>query len=574
MIGMRVPADQQQYAIGRTQGLVVFGTGSDARGLLLTINARPVEQSEGSQARLSWLGSVTFQASARNHLASVVLSVVDRVAELLGLTRSDYQLSCANPGAASTFDLGASITGFSADVPILLAMLSAALQIPLMDGLASTGHVASTEGDIAQVRGLPEKIEAALVSGAVLNLIVPAVEGDASVRALTPREYDRAKSGIRQAQSDIEVAQVSDIEGLLRAAFSEEMLALGSLSSGYYFTEVQVSDSGSPVLRAAAYLRKDNPGRLWRSVEAGLLARDYERAKALLAAYANHHLRIQKYPPGFGERLWSLVVSVPPRRRKDQGFFPLLPMPVCVGLSNLAGEANYQDVRLLYRASFGEDLTGAEPRAVAKEALPGVQEEKQTAAPPASPLEVLLARISPQAIAEEVGLPLDEARARYQMDTVVVKDAEQFNQHLVSFYAHILRHTHEAVGTLDPVALLGEVLDILERAFAQEGGYRGAVAEATDGTRGGLRFIYDRLTEQLKREAVERYVHLVFTETIDPLDWEAKVALMSELLVRIGSALPAEVREQPPQRYAAEYETIIRYYVDSLDRVAQRLKAL
>ena len=46
------------------------------------------------------------------------------------------------------------------------------------------------------------------------------------------------------------------------------------------------------------------------------------------------------------------------------------------------------------------------------------------------------------------------------------------------------------------------------------------------------------------------------------------------LMERIGTGLPGEVREQPPERYAAEYETIVRYYVESLDRVRRVLRNL
>jgi hypothetical protein len=94
-----------------------------------------------------------------------------------------------------------------------------------------------------------------------------------------------------------------------------------------------------------------------------------------------------------------------------------------------------------------------------------------------------------------------------------------------------------------------------------------ALVESQDGTRGGLRHIFDRLTEELKREQTERHFHLVFTEMVDPLDWEARLALMSAFLERIGLSLPPKVRDGPPERYAANYEPIIRYYVESLDQV-------
>ena len=44
-----------------------------------------------------------------------------------------------NLGAASTANVGLSISGFSTDVPILLALLSAALRIPLPQDVVTSG---------------------------------------------------------------------------------------------------------------------------------------------------------------------------------------------------------------------------------------------------------------------------------------------------------------------------------------------------------------------------------------------------------------------------------------------------
>ena len=69
-------------------------------------------------------------------------------------------------------------------------------------------------------------------------------------------------------------------------------------------------------------------------------------------------------------------------------------------------------------------------------------------------------------------------------------------------------------------------------------------------------------------------MRLAFAEAVDPLDWDARVALMAALLGRIGASLPLEVREQPPERYAAEYEGIVQAYVASLEAVNRLLRAL
>ena len=253
-------------AVGRTKALLVFGTAPDARGLVVTVNVAVAGSGDPAQDRLLWRGRVTLSERAREHLSAVVLPTLDRLTRLLGLSPRRHHLSCSNPGAASTHDLGVSITGFSADVPIFLAMISDALQMPLDQGLASTGHLASLEGDIGQVRGLPEKIEAALSEGSISRLIVPDPRDDQSLRCLAPHEYQRGTVSIKHAEGAMEICHVRDVFGLVEVAFSEEPLVMGSLQSGYFSTGPRGNpDSRSPILRAAWLLSEGNEKRFWRA---------------------------------------------------------------------------------------------------------------------------------------------------------------------------------------------------------------------------------------------------------------------------------------------------------------------
>ena len=285
------PGDGRRTSVGRTKALLVFGSAAAARGVVTTIAARVVSPDEASPERLLFQGPVSVDGRAKEHLQTMVLSVVDRLTGRLGLPPLHFLLSFANLGAASATDLGADISGFSADVPIVVALLSAALQIPIEQGLASTGHLASPEGDIILVRGLAAKIEAALQAGNISRLIIPNLEGDASLRSLAPQEYERLKASIKSVASRIEVHQVEDVAGLVTAAFSEEAMVVGSLTSGYFSIEDDTpQDDGGPIGRAALNLARDNHARFWRALQAHLLAGDYAAGKALLGVFVDHHL--------------------------------------------------------------------------------------------------------------------------------------------------------------------------------------------------------------------------------------------------------------------------------------------
>ena len=80
-----------------------------------------------------------------------------------------------NLDAASITEVGLNISGFSADVPILLAILSASLQMAVPEDIVSTGHIASPDGDIRMVRNLPTKFAAAVEANSIKRFVHPAI---------------------------------------------------------------------------------------------------------------------------------------------------------------------------------------------------------------------------------------------------------------------------------------------------------------------------------------------------------------------------------------------------------------
>ena len=112
---------------------------------------------------------------------------------------------------------------------------------------------------------------------------------------------------------------------------------------------------------------------------------------------------------------------------------------------------------------------------------------------------------------------------------MVVASHEDFNEIIASFYLHLLRHTRSIVDPVDMAAVGAEGLALLERAFANNGGFQGALAEARYATNGGVRFILDSLTQKFIHEQQEKYIGHVLKAAMDPLDWDSKVKLMESL---------------------------------------------
>ena len=96
--------------------------------IISAIMARGEEQ-QAEDKRLRFCGTVKFSGSIRKRIKDTILPIIDRIVDTLDLDGKNFEISAVNLGAASALDVGVTVTGLSADVPIFIAMLSEALQI-------------------------------------------------------------------------------------------------------------------------------------------------------------------------------------------------------------------------------------------------------------------------------------------------------------------------------------------------------------------------------------------------------------------------------------------------------------
>jgi len=116
----------------------------------------------------------------------IFLPLAESITECLGLPKRPLTLSVVNIGAASAMDLPAHVHGFSADVPIFLALLSTRLGLPVPVDVLCTGHIASSAGDIAAVHGLKVKLLAAMHDRSIRCVVCPAADEDLSLQEFCP----------------------------------------------------------------------------------------------------------------------------------------------------------------------------------------------------------------------------------------------------------------------------------------------------------------------------------------------------------------------------------------------------
>ncbi len=188
-------------------------------------------------------------------------------------------------------------------------------------------------------------------------------------------------------------------------------------------------------------------------------------------------------------------------------------------------------------------------------------------------LQGLLAELDETAIAKNVAIPHDEARMRYSLMRNTVQDYSEFVDVISTYYNY---HVSECVahgGFVSRTEASGRAKEILQQEYRRVGGdINTAYNDAHDGTNGGLRIVLDRLADRLKAEAVERYVRDAFDRHVEPVSWEQKVDIMRQVLARYNHEFPSSIRMDQPERYASNYEEIIRAVVEGLRKALSIFK--
>jgi len=192
-----------------------------------------------------------------------------------------------------------------------------------------------------------------------------------------------------------------------------------------------------------------------------------------------------------------------------------------------------------------------------------------------SVLANLLEELDENTIAQKVGIPHDEARIRYSLTSNTVTTFSEFEDAISHYYNYHYTQCVTRGGNLPRSESYGRAREIIEQGYRRRGGdITSAYNDAHAGTNGGLRAILDIIAETLKEESVTRHVRHAFDQHVAPNDYEAKVAIIREFIVRCGPYLSKSIQTDRPERYAQNYQDLIHAYVMGLQNTSSIFRRL
>lgn len=554
--------------VGQTRLVLVFGTGDQARPVITDVIVRPVM--DKGAPRLRYQDPKQFNKTAQDHIETVVVPLFESYCRQLGIPPGHFEVSVVNVGAASSRDIGIEISGYSADLALLPALLSARLGIALPQNFVCTGHIASTSGDVRIVQNVPLKLQAAMAVKGIERFIFPSLETDPSVAGLAPAECQRIRAALAAAGDTLELVPVGDVSEMLRAVVTEEVIISAALRHRYFERRFpRISTGGAALGRTARVLGGNLKVRFFTVLQSLLNAGDAAAANDLLKDWVDYYIRRQHYPTGSGVKLRRVLLAVPPLVRRTRLKSPLVSVGACIRLSQFATSRDYGDVLDLYRIAASDYADEAHWLTSVRCGKPAVGHPSES-----STLAIVAAEISREHLAECIGLPIDGARASYTLESPIARSDAESRETVTSFCIHLAQYAGRVPGRVIFDNFGHDAQALLERTFAQYGGAAAACAEARTGVRGGLRFVLDRMTDQYKHECQEKHVAYVLSNAVDELDWSAKVRFVKEFFQRFPDSLPAECPPDSIERFAKNFQLIVQTHINGIDQLRQLLRSM
>ena len=242
-------------------------------------------------------------------------------------------------------------------------------------------------------------------------------------------------------------------------------IVLASLKKGFFYGKTNQYDHSNPIGETIHLLSNNNEKRFWDVLERMFLSSSIQKAKELLHAYVDYHIREKRYPKSFGGELFRLVLSLPPSIGRLEKLSPLIPTEAYIKLIQYSGDGDHEDIQHLHKAVFDEPIE----RGSLKES-PGREADFDEIGAERDLLERLLKEISEENLTQKIRRPFDEARSRYILETVKVKNGSAFNDTITRYYVHICRYIGIIEGLHDQDNVANEAIKAVEKRIQGQGG--------------------------------------------------------------------------------------------------------
>jgi hypothetical protein len=188
-------------------------------------------------------------------------------------------------------------------------------------------------------------------------------------------------------------------------------------------------------------------------------------------------------------------------------------------------------------------------------------------------IDNILKELDETYITQHVTRKHDEARLQYRLNSITVSSDTEFDDTIADYYNFHFSQAIALGAQLPRSEAAGRAKEIIDRETQRKGRDRLHVYDdAKTGNNGGMRFILDLIMEHMKTEAIERHIRDVIDRYIAPSDFAEQVEIIRQIITRFGSS--SHLDPSYPERYARNYDELIRGLSDSINMQASKFRRL
>ena len=523
------------------QIILISGSHLSPKGIIATLSASATTAK--SRPRIHYTPPNAFAQSVKEQIQHVILPQVDLVTRQLGLRQRNFTLELQNIGISAIADRHYQLTGFSADLPIFLALLASACRVNIPASTAATGHISGKSGTVAIVSNLPEKIRTCHGNPRIKHLIIPSVDTADSLASLAPEIHLACRTAIKSSRGPLQITEVSHLSEALRHAWSNEAIVLGSLRTGFFGRRLSIK---LPSRVSETISRAADDKTFWHSLKRNLCIPKTAGAKELLKAYIDFHFRRKRYPHSLNDEIDLVLKGIPKTKLHRALSAPVISDTSLRKLKKLGGGIDSLKIATL----LSQPVTlGATEDLVHQDELDPLTEAHAN-------LDQLVYSLSEPRLSQTTGRSIDAARASFALNSSTVSSHQEFLDILASFYIHAASQAGLISRAPSDQDALSCIIPLVNQAYPSYG-IETAEAHAISGTSGGIGTILDKVSttwrEQIRADFIDYQIKLA----VDSTNRQRVGDLLQAFAMRYPQHVPFECRFQPVNTYVDRCEEIL-----------------
>lgn len=437
------------------------------------------------------------------HYQEVIAPLAEELCQSLGLGSVCINVQFLPLEALELLGIESLVQGHSADLSVLVAIVSALTGIEVGKDVLMTGSIVSAAGHIGAVQNLTEKVDAFDRDTRFSTLLCPKLDRDGSVKTLVPKHLTHERVA---RISDKSIHSVETIREIWERVFEQRP----AISWRYSTEKTSIPAWLNPLVEVSE-------SRYWPHFAKLLANNEIVAAQDLLSLRGSADA-------GFLAAFSNALLNAP------------LPIKRLVSLDEL--------LPVEWKNSVAEEQIGELTSAFA-------DEEADDSLTAVQCFDLLLARLSEAHLSTTIDNPIDDAAASFVSNWERSGSVGAYWNEIQRFLAHV---SFYRTGAHSPAS-----------AFAQDavsmvdtlGGAKAAIRLAQNMGISGMRQILEQICDELKRNARESYCRFLFVRLTEGTDAELRVELAELLISHFKAILPSEVLSESPARYANEFDDLL-----------------